>query len=808
MKTIKRVLPYLIVGLISFLYLSYYAHYMFDVREWDLEQTLTGALRIMEGKIIYKDFFEIFAPGNFFLLALIYKLFGSSYLVINEAIIAVDVVITILFYHISYTIIKRWYAIIPPLFFLSIGFPSWFIFSHYWTTYITILSALIFFLHYLKNQNNHGSVPDIFLFLSGFFAGLTGLFLQSAGVYTIIMFLVVMYFHRHRETGLFHRLIPFSVGIMVPVFVFLSYLFMHHALSAFFYDQTVLFRFYSKTASFMTLPFMSFESIFSPVRLLIVFSFIISSWFLLRKRELSIEEIILFTGSIIFSLNTWHRLILSVVTTTNANSAFALLLPVYLIGKIPEYAKRYLASTETKNGLLNRFKYGIQGFLLIMAGFACFQLYSTVHHINKEAYHFNIDGEDYWTFHKEHAVELINFIDRIKPILGTDKQVFPYPFISASFSALRLVNPTRYDELLNFGKSGSAPESVLKEVVTTLKSKKVRFIITYLWSYRFLLIWSERNGSVFQPTMLDSFIWDNYEPVVHAGLFDLWKLKLLKAGDVLTVTVHSVKNGAAPGSFITGFTVGRHGDITLSHNKKIIVSGMPLYDLKDMLAREYRIPSGGIKITTDGITPISSRLFSITISGAVEKPGRYSLNEGVRLSDAMMLAGGPLTIHGKGTSDYANIIIKRGDKKIDVNFLDYLHTHNESENPVIAKGDTIYIPKIKWQYVNVTIFGAVQAPGRLLLNKGARIMDAIGAAVPVASSDLKNIIMIRGNHTIKVNFLRYIQTRKRADNPLLENNDIIYLTKSNEAARRRKIMKEAQILSKGKARKILHRNGK
>jgi len=91
-----------------------------------------------------------------------------------------------------------------------------------------------------------------------------------------------------------------------------------------------------------------------------------------------------------------------------------------------------------------------------------------------------------------------------------------------------------------------------------------------------------------------------------------------------------------------------------------------------------------------GASPFSSR-DEIYIMGEVASPGRYSLEKGVDVLDALILAGGPTEL--AKLSDVR--IMKRwqgknGMMKIDLNeFLE----HSEPGPPQLNPGDTIYVPR-------------------------------------------------------------------------------------------------------------------
>src|ERR1700687_2839592 len=74
----------LAIFLLSFLYLC-----IFRRATWiDLDEgiILQGAQRILDGQVLYRDFFSFFTPGSYYLLALVFRVFGDSYLVAHTTL--------------------------------------------------------------------------------------------------------------------------------------------------------------------------------------------------------------------------------------------------------------------------------------------------------------------------------------------------------------------------------------------------------------------------------------------------------------------------------------------------------------------------------------------------------------------------------------------------------------------------------------------------------------------------------------------------------------------------------------------------
>src|SRR5262250_3021722 len=74
----------LFIFLASVSYLLLFRHY--TTIEPDEGIVLQGAQRILHGQVLYRDFFSYFTPGSYYWLALLFKVFGSSFMVARTAL--------------------------------------------------------------------------------------------------------------------------------------------------------------------------------------------------------------------------------------------------------------------------------------------------------------------------------------------------------------------------------------------------------------------------------------------------------------------------------------------------------------------------------------------------------------------------------------------------------------------------------------------------------------------------------------------------------------------------------------------------
>ncbi|MCL4557338.1 MAG: SLBB domain-containing protein [Deltaproteobacteria bacterium] len=582
---------------------------------------MAGAWRMVNGQVIYRDFFEFFAPGNFFLLALVYKLFGYSLVITNKALIVIDVICNILLFQISYMVLRRWYAIVPPLLFLIVGFPSWFILSHYWTTSVTLFAALVWLIMYLERLTEGYRSPAIYLFLSGLFVGLTGIFLQSAGVYTALVLLIVLYLRTKKIPGRVKRILTFGIGISLPVLTFALYLFLNNAFVPFIHTQISLLEMYPSAAYFFSKPLLSLYNILTPVKLMFLTSFVGSLILIAFKRNTSDTEFVFFAGNILFFLDTWHWLTMSnnVLDPSHTTSGMSFVFIMYLVVLFVEYIKNHCSGSMHR--LVDVLTHGafltVTVIIMVLA-------YKGMSDIRTKAFHFVLHDTAYWTYDGKGANDLVKFSSDAEKMLGNDKDVFVYPLASTLYTLLGLKNTTDYDIIVSFGQIARAPSEISKDVIHQLVSSKTKFIITYQWSYRFLVIWSQRNGVIFKPNILERFLWDNYHDVLHVGMYTLWELNTLVPKDVL--------------------------------------SECPMR--------------------------ISRELVSVSVSGATTRTGSFDVNVGARLMDALSMAGGPLPV-----SDLRRVIILRHGRTIQTDFLRYLQTRDPVYNPLLKDNDAIYVPR-------------------------------------------------------------------------------------------------------------------
>src|SRR6185437_10625882 len=80
--------------------------------ELDEGIVLQGAERVLRGQIPYRDFFTFYTPGSFYLVALVFRIFGDSFVVARFSIAVCGAVCSVLTYALSRRVCGRGIAVL------------------------------------------------------------------------------------------------------------------------------------------------------------------------------------------------------------------------------------------------------------------------------------------------------------------------------------------------------------------------------------------------------------------------------------------------------------------------------------------------------------------------------------------------------------------------------------------------------------------------------------------------------------------------------------------------------------------------
>ncbi|MBC7321052.1 glycosyltransferase family 39 protein [bacterium] len=149
-----------------------------------------GANRILKGDIPYRDFWTMYAPGQFYTIALLFRLFGTNLFVTRIYSATINLLIVLLVYFIIKKISGHKMALLA--FILStLWMGGWGLFHSSPTPAGTFWSlfSILFVVDFLCNKNYSS------LFIGGIITGITAIFRHDIGGYTFISSTVVLIFY-------------------------------------------------------------------------------------------------------------------------------------------------------------------------------------------------------------------------------------------------------------------------------------------------------------------------------------------------------------------------------------------------------------------------------------------------------------------------------------------------------------------------------------------------------------------------------------------------------------------------------------
>jgi hypothetical protein len=138
-----------------------------------------GAQLVAEGALPFRDFMDHVTPGSLYLLALFFKLFGTSFLVARAEVVMVIALTAVLLYWMTRRLYRGPYDMLPALFCLFMSFPLWPANSHHWDSNLFFLLALGIFFQW-QDTKSLG-----YLIAVGVVGGLTSCFMQQKGLFLV-----------------------------------------------------------------------------------------------------------------------------------------------------------------------------------------------------------------------------------------------------------------------------------------------------------------------------------------------------------------------------------------------------------------------------------------------------------------------------------------------------------------------------------------------------------------------------------------------------------------------------------------------
>jgi len=211
--------------------------------------------------------------------------------------------------------------------------------------------------------------------------------------------------------------------------------------------------------------------------------------------------------------------------------------------------------------------------------------------------------------------------------------------------------------------------------------------------------------------------------------------------------------------------------------------------------------------------PKEKKPFYVNVIGQVIKPGAYPVTEESRLVDAIYMAGG---FADESAIDKVTIIrISSGTpKEIKIDVKQYLISGNEDNNPLLTKGDTIFVPMMEgakripsvhsafFPTICVSIIGEVAKPDIYQVSANVSMLDILKLAGGHSSqADLEKVTLIHeidrseNKQQQKVNLKRVLTKGEFSLLPKLSDGDTIFIPRKPDRTTWGYIVKMASDIS-------------
>jgi hypothetical protein len=194
---------------------------------------LQGAQRILAGQVLYRDFFSFFTPGSYYLFALIFRIFGNSYLVAHTSLAVIGALLSPITYLLARRVCSRQTSLLVTGLMIVTAVPWRFVIIHNWDSTLFACVALYCAVRFIECP----STP--WLFAMATFTSGTALFEQSKGAGLFLGlsagFLLIVFGNdaggKDRKLFTREQMMAAAAGLCWPFLATAVYFAAHHALA-------------------------------------------------------------------------------------------------------------------------------------------------------------------------------------------------------------------------------------------------------------------------------------------------------------------------------------------------------------------------------------------------------------------------------------------------------------------------------------------------------------------------------------------------------------------------------------------------
>src|SRR6185369_8063609 len=107
-----------------------------------------SAYRIYLGQVPFRDYFTALTPGSYYWYAILFKLFGPSFLVLRLGVMAASLSLLMATWLVlaKFRVTSLPAYLVPACFLAYFGGPCWFIASHHWLSAVLCIAAFALLL--------------------------------------------------------------------------------------------------------------------------------------------------------------------------------------------------------------------------------------------------------------------------------------------------------------------------------------------------------------------------------------------------------------------------------------------------------------------------------------------------------------------------------------------------------------------------------------------------------------------------------------------------------------------------------------
>ena len=226
----------------SFLYLCLFRR--FTAMEPDEGIILQGAQRVLTGQVLYRDFFSFYTPGSYYVLALLFRIFGSSILVARTALALTGAILSLLIYLLARRVCSRAVALTMALLTTFTALPYRFLVLHNWDSTLWACLTLYCAVRLLEVPGWKWAIA------LGSCTSLTILFEQSKGAGLIVGltagYLAIFFLRGRKPLVSGGQVLVMIFGFAWPFAITFAYLTTQHAISSMLTDWVWPLQHYSR----------------------------------------------------------------------------------------------------------------------------------------------------------------------------------------------------------------------------------------------------------------------------------------------------------------------------------------------------------------------------------------------------------------------------------------------------------------------------------------------------------------------------------------------------------------------------------